>query len=389
MGKNSRFPGSAVIAISGAFTEGVLNISAASGIKLRNIRRREDCCLELEVPQHSLGEIEKICEKCSCSMEIKSLKGGKKALNFIRRRACLLSALALMAAILAVSSFFVWDIRIEADGNIDREKVLRVLSDCGLEEGTFWPSLSSDTLRCRALAKLPELSWIGLRVSGSRAYVKVKLTRPVRPYEEDAGVWTDLTALHPGKIREVQIFRGRALVSAGDDVKAGQILASGRTESMTSGPSYTSARGRVMAETERELCSVCPYETPVKVGTKNRRTHFAVKFCEKRINLYFCSGKSIDGCDKIIKEYNLGVEGLFTLPLSIVREELVKYETETGACMTERQMEENLLMKLEHEIRGKIVSADCSPVYQDNIMKMRLRALCIENIAKAEERQIP
>lgn len=45
---------------------------------------------------------------------------------------------------------------------------------------------------------------------------------------------------------------------------------------------------------------------------------------KKKNKFYFGSGKDIDECDKIVHEYNLGVEGLFALPVSLVREELIR-----------------------------------------------------------------
>ena len=112
------------------------------------------------------------------------------------------------------------------------------------------------------------------------------------------------------------------------------------------------------------------------------QSRIALKIGGKRINFYQNGGKTIDGCDKIVHEYNLGIEGLFRLPLSIVREELRPYRVKELSRDPAEEIGQRMLASLAEHIEGEIVFSSLSTAQVDGMTVVTLRAQCRENIAK-------
>ena len=163
----------------------------------------------------------------------------------------------------------------------------------------------------------------------------------------------------------------------------GELLVSGLMDSLSSGSKFVRAKAKVMADTWHELSAVCPAEEEVKEPGFLSRSRFALVFGKRRINLYFDSGKAIDGCDKIIHEYKLGVEGLFALPVTLVREELIPYETELQPAYDRDAMARQLEKQLLEGMDGEVLSRSFSEGESGGLYVLTLRSHCLEDIVLA------
>ncbi len=82
-------------------------------------------------------------------------------------------------------------------------------------------------------------------------------------------------------------------------------------------------------------------------------------------------------------EYNLGIDGLFRLPLTFVREELRPYRATEDAPDLAEEAGQRLIASLAERIDGQILSAKLSFSEKDGLTVVTLRAHCLENIAKS------
>ena len=273
-----------------------------------------------------------------------------------------------------LSSLFVWSVEVRGAERVSRGEILRALEDAGLTVGSFWPGLPADLLRSRALQQLPELGWMSVNVCGSRAIVQVR-EREEKPLLETETGEESLFASSGGVVRRISVLSGRAEVQAGEPVTAGQLL-------VTAIPGQGRARGSVTAETWRELIAVRPALETEKDPGRWRYSRFALIFGKRRLNLYFSSGKAIDGCDKIVSEYTLGQRGLFALPIRVVRETVVPCRTrETKAGFAD--IAARLMTRLQSGLEGQVLEHSCTAAEKDGLLIVTLRAHCMENIALA------
>ena len=374
--------------ILGAEPELLLDRCAGRGLPLMAIRRVDGCTVKVRLWERDLPALRELAEACGCELGRLRLRGGSRGRARLWARRFLLLGLGLMAALLLCSSLFVWEIEVRGCDRLTEGQVLRALADCGVERGTYWPGISQELVRGQMLSKLPELAWMTVNLSGSRAIVLVS-ERQEKPELRQEDVPADIVAACPGIVRSVTVLNGRCLVAPGDAVLAGEILVTGAGESLTGPPHPQRAMAEIQAETWHELTAVCPLEALQNCDEGRVHSRFALQIGRNRLNLGAFSQKGLDECDKIVHEYTVGIKGLFALPLTLVRE-VFRARTETGT-ETDRaaEMEAALQKRLETQIDGEILSASFSVSRTDGLLVVTLRANCLENIAQTAEYPLP
>lgn len=372
------------VEVCGAFPETVLNACAMQALELWDMKCEDDHTLRFCVYERDIPALEDIARRCMCDMSVLGTAGGSTRRRFLKNHVWLLVSLLVTLGILAASSLFIWDIDVYGCDELSEGEVLRALSDCGVDCGAYWPALSVDMIRADMLTRLPELAWMTVNVSGSRAIVLVE-ERVEKPeiYIESAGA--DIVAAHTGIIRRLSVLNGTPLVGTGQSVTAGETVISGTMESLSRDARYVRAQGGVTADTWYELSAVCPAQMQEKTPRAGIRRRFALKFGKSRYNFYFSSGNTVDGCDKIIHNYNAGIRGLFALPVTLVVEELRPYRLSGAVPADTAAMGARLEARLTDGLRGVVLSSSVTEGDNGGLAVVTLRAACRENIAQVKE----
>ena len=378
---NTALLGEVRIELCGAFPQSALNSLSSSGVELWQVEWVDDCTLRFSFHERELAYVEDTAKKCMCETKLLSTRGGRISLRHLWKRKWLILSTAFVAILLMISSQFIWEIDVRGNEELSRGEILRALADCGVRCGSYRHAVSPDLVRSAMIEKLPDIGWMALNVSGSRAVVLIR-EREEKPeiYAENKS--SDMIASKDGLIRKTLVQNGRALVHAGDAVLKGETLISGTMDSITNGTRYVCAAGQVIADTWYERSAVCPSQEAIKSPSKLSRLRFAVVFGKRRINLFISSGKAIDECDKIVKEYALGIDGLFAMPVRLVCEKLTPYKSTVDTAADEASMRRNLSDTLDQNVCGEIVSKHFSSAEADGLFVVTLRAHGIENIAE-------
>lgn len=377
-----RVKGGIRLEIMGTVPESFLNTCALNAVELWNMECVDACTLRVSAAAGELPRLEAIAQKCMCRLSVIERLGAEKHRAGIKRRWYLPLFMFAAAILLMVSSLFVWDIRVEGCSELSRAQVLRALEDCGVKEGCFWPGISSDMVRSRVIQKLPRIAWLSVNVNGSRARVTVRERQP-KPEIYDESSPVNIVAAKTGIIRQMSVLNGMALAAPGDTVMQGDVLVSAYPAGLGGQPRQLRAKADVYADTWYELSAVS-LPLPEKHSRGPGFGRLALKFGKNRINFYISSRKSVDECDKIIREYKIGVEGLFTLPITIVYESYRPYRHE-GMCQPEGEMlRQSLYEGLMGQIQGSIEYSAFTEAAADGVSTVTLRAQCLENIAAEE-----
>ena len=370
--------------IHGAEPELLLNRCGEAGLQLGQIRRTEPFTLTAQLRERDLPALRQLAAGCGCEVQVDAIRGGSRGRAVLRARAVLLCALVLVGAALLASSLFLWEIRVEGCETLTRGQVLRVLADCGVERGSFWPGMDPDLVRSKVLTALPQLQWMTVNVSGSRATVLVR-ERAEPPEEIPKGACADIVAGSAGVITETAVLRGHALVQPGDAVLEGETLVSGTVESLTAPPRRLWAMAEIRAETWHELTAVCPLETLREPDTGKSFGRVALQIGKKRWYLGRIGGKALDECGTIVHEYNVGLEGLFALPVKLLREERQAAGSDETELDRENEMKTALLRRLEASLDGEVLETAYSVERNEELLTVTLRARCRESIARTVE----
>ena len=370
------------IELRGGGTERLLNACAEAGLPLRDISFSENSCLHATLRQSDLQRMEKTAALFQCEMRTLELWGG--GVKRLRARSRLAAFAAVCAVLLALSSLFIWDFEVKGNERLSKGEILRALSDCGVSEGCFWPAADAERVRGEMLLRCGDLAWMTLNVRGSRATVLV-LEREEKPELYDEGAAADLVAARAGVVRELNVKNGRTLVGRGALVEAGQTLVSGTMDSPTGQTRLVRAAGGVTAETWPERSIFLSPGARRKERVNGLRLIVGLRWGKNRIDLVTNSRKELDECDKIVKEYTLGIPGMFRFPLGLCVEIYRPYRIAGEAEPYLPGAKARALGALEEEIDGEILSYE----FEEGDGRIVLRAHCLENIALTKEKENP
>lgn len=177
------------------------------------------------------------------------------------------------------------------------------------------------------LSAVPELEWAGVNTRGFVAVISVRERSPEEP-PEPAGDAGGIVAAMDGVVRSCTVLSGNPLCRPGQAVRRGELLVSGYTD-------YgiciraTPAKAEIYGDTLRSFTAFTPGKRENRGVETRRETKYSLVIGKKRINFYKGSGISHGSCVKMSSEKKWTLPGGFTLPVSLVTEEWVWYETET------------------------------------------------------------
>ena len=376
--------GSVLCEIRGAAPLRCLNALGEAGIEAKRAERADEFTLRLTLDERDYSAAAAIAARSQCELARISSRGGALLARRLRRRIALLTAAVVCFALLAAGSLFVWEIDISGCESVTEGEVRRALASAGVAEGSFWPAWDADAVKNHLLLEIPELAWAGVSVSGSRAEVRVR-ERIERPELASDGAPGSITAAASGIIERMEVYEGAPAVSVGDAVAVGETLVSGEMASAVGDTRYVRARAAVTARTYVELtaCALLKYGRLLEADTHSR---WSLIIGSGRVNFFRGSSQTPPGCGKIIEEYPLAWEGVFRLPVTLVRETVIEYsaqEAEEDPALLEQRLAEALQSRLERRLegRGEALSVHFTARESGGALYVTLRAECREDIA--------
>ena len=377
--------GSVRAEVSGAAPQRLLNAMSEADMPFWDAVPQDAFTICLGLYSRDLRDAKALASRCQCELKLLRESGAPVVKRRLRRRVALLVTAVSCFALLAASSLFAWDIRVEGNEQVSTGEILRALAGCGVEPGAFWPGWSSDEIRNSVILDIPELAWLGVSVDSSRAVIRVR-ERTEAPELVNSEGMGSVTARTTGIIDSMRVYQGAPLVAVGDAVVAGETLVSGEMPSEVGDTRYVRASAEIRARTWYEMSASAPLEYS-GLEQSDSRTRWALVIGDKRINFYLGSSQTPTGCGKIITEYPLAWESVFTLPVTLVREQTLEYDSAAAAEDEEElsgRLEAVLRSTLERELsgRGEILDAQFTSSASDGRLVVTMRAECMEDIAE-------
>lgn len=382
--------GTARLEITGADPEQILNFCAENGVEFWDTSPKTELTVQITIYAADYPLLQSQNGKNGCELRLIAAKGGKNISRSMKRRLALCIGVGLCIVLLALSSLFVWRIDISGNDKLSDGVILRALSECGVENGAFWPALSSDEVRSDVLMKLPDIAWLSVNVHNSIAEVVIH-ERIAKPDIVDEAEYADVKATKAGYITKLSVLEGKALVSVGDTVSKGDTLISGTMDSETADDRFVHAMGTVQARTWYEINAQTPLYETVKAEKGHSRTSFSLVFGKNLIKISTDSRNNSASCAKMNKLRYASLGEAFTLPVGIIKQEstefkLQKQRIDENAAI--QRLKQNLLAELKRRIGDGSVSQTSFTVSKnDELLTVTLRAECIEDIGVEYDRK--
>ncbi|MBR1497193.1 MAG: sporulation protein YqfD [Oscillospiraceae bacterium] len=380
----NRTAGWTLCRVSGAMPGAFLNGCAAGGIEPLSVASEGDFSLLVRLRGRDLPRAGQTARQSQCTLTVLAEGGAPRLGRQVLKRLALAAGLAAVLALLVWSRFHIWEIEVRGNENVPTARILDALRECGVSPGYFWPGLTSDNLRSELLIELPELSWATVNIYGSRAEVLVRERVP-KPELWDAEAPIDLVAAKAGYIEAVTALNGAPAAAPGKAVLPGEVLISSRVSSAFAGERRVHAAGSVRARTWYELSAAVPLSAGQKLYTGEKRSRWALVIGKNRWNLYKSGGISRGDCERRSERWSLSLGGLFSLPVTLVRETEAGYTLREGQRdlnLARKAMEAGLMDTLRRAVgEGEIGETHFSASEGKRLLTVCLRAGATENIA--------
>lgn len=290
------------IFVKGENLEKFLNMAAGRGIYLWDIRRLGKNEILVKARLSAVRPLRHIGRKSNCRFRFKDRQGLPFIVGRLKRRKSLVIGLIVFLAGLYTLSSFVWFVDIQGNHKLEQEAIIKIAAEAGLKTGAVKFTVDTAKVENHIKERLPEVSYVGLTVNGTRATIEIAEKTIIQRPE---AVPANIISKKSGLIKEVLVLVGNPMVKEGDTVVPGQVLISGvipppqqeipeTTETTDSEqveplpPTYVQARGVVRARVWYEGYAEVPMTQDVTGDTGKSFTRVRIKFRGKEIIL---SGK--------------------------------------------------------------------------------------------------
>lgn len=326
------------------------------GISIDDLQFTDSLSCSFHIPKNTLPEIKKLCRKRGDSFQILWEGGMIQELTRMKSRICLslcLLMLFILTLFLPTRIFFV---TVQGNKKIPEREILAHADACGISFGASRREVRSEKVKNALLSCLDSLQWVGVNTSGCTAIISVRERTEAdsTPKRQSFG---NVVAIRDGYILSGTVTNGTALFSAGQVVKAGDVLISGFTD-CGQFIQTSVAQGEVFAQTQWSLKAATTDCFQSITEKEDKRYKVSLLFRKKRINLWKGSGIFDSSCGRMYKEYYITLPGNFQLPIALCIEQYTDYELHLKKVLPD-EAERNLVdfqeeYLTEQMIAGKI-----------------------------------
>jgi similar to stage IV sporulation protein len=218
-----------------------------------------------------------------------------------------------------VLSSFIWSIQITGVSTANMREIERNLSELGVKPGALKLNIAVSEIENNMLIRMGSLSWIKVRIEGTRAGIEVKerLAPPKMVPEKEP---CSIIAGKDGIIAKIVSAKGDVLVEQGEPVRKGQVLVTGIIQRENTETRYVHSRAEIKARTWYEGVKAVPFEKVEKVRSGKKKSIVYIFAGNKKLKIKN-SIISYKNYDKIEKSTRFIDTDRFQLPFGILIEE--------------------------------------------------------------------
>jgi len=227
--------GAVRIRIYGAIPEKFINLCLARGILLWGVSKENDAILAY-LRLTDFFRVRPLVRMSQTRLEVAGFYGCPFTLKRIRRRKMLIAGAVLFLILLHMLTSFVWFVDVSGQKYLSADEIKNIARQKGLRPGVSKDGVNIRTVENGILFSLPEVAWVGISLTGTRAMIEV--VEKTLPKPEDKSP-ADIVATKDGVITEIIAIAGQPLVNKGDTVKKGDVLIKGQVQTTPAEPALS------------------------------------------------------------------------------------------------------------------------------------------------------
>ena len=370
--------GSVVVQLTSADIGSALNKLTKANIPVSALRHINDLTVELEIIRRDYRRLCTLLEGSGTRVKLIKRKGLYWKYKSLLRRPVLTVGIALYVLFVLAVPSRVFFVQVEGNSAVSDRQILEAAESCGIVFGANRRQVRSERIKNALLEKIPQLQWVGVNTRGCVAVISVRERQESETKKET--VKGSIVASQDAIIQQITVLRGTQLCRVGQAVKAGQMLVSGYKDYGIS-LKFTGAEAEIYGQTERSLETVTLATGLQRREITRREQKFSLIIGKKQINFYKDSGILHTSCVKMYEKIYLTLPGDYTLPIALVRQEILYYDTAEVRCDDFAFMENASREYLKRQmIAGTILTESVSLYEEDNICRISGQYGCLEMI---------
>ncbi|MGA8943110.1 MAG: sporulation protein YqfD [Thermoactinomyces sp.] len=372
----------------------LVNQAVQAGMMIEDIEWLDEHRIRLRIPLSQFLAFYKLRRQAGIRIRITKKEGFPFLLKRIKKRKFFIGGFVLFFIFIFMFTSLIWKVKIEGTEKISSKQVQALLEKEGVYPGQWKMRLPDrEEIQYRLLKQLPQASWVGYRVEGTRVVVTV--VEKKEPQQEpdtagDAGP-VHLVATKNALIYDMQVERGYPLVEVNDVVQKGQTLVSGIYGDVEGSKSrnIVGAKGKVWGEVWYESDVVIPLERKRKVYTGERVKRNCPYLFSYVIENPFAKKPAFKNVD-VIEHFHLLKLAKWTLPLGWVEVESLETEWMAEKLTVNQAVQEGLVQAKEDLLQkigldGRILGEKVLQKRQENgKVYLKVHFDVIENIARIQ-----
>lgn len=331
----------------GEYPEDFINLAAAEGIELWNLKREKDV-LYATARLWQIKDVKNLAKKCRLVYTEKEERGLVKTVKNYRFRYGLAAGAVILCVFVFLSSRFLWRVNVTGCNLIDETKLEEKLAEYGIKIGGKAVRHDLDDVQLKLLRDFSELAFISINIKGSSAEIEVT-ERKIPPETIDQYDPCNIVASKSGQIVSVRVYSGVTLCKKDEVVSKGQLLVSGIFDSKYVGFRMVHAKADIKALTEEKITSEKYYNYEAQERTGNEKTYYTFNVLGLSFTFPFGSCPFSES-ETENEEKTLRIGDGFYLPMSL--EKTTYYETSpVNKTRTPKEAEEEARREAEEKLR--------------------------------------
>lgn len=221
-----KITGELEVTATGLSPEKLLNIAAKNNISLSGVRRLSYTQLCFNIGPADYNRLKKLLPEGRYKLNIGSSRGLSLMLYAFRARYCLIAGIIVSIVLAFFASSRIWFVKVRGCEKVSEENVLQLLESYGLKSGARVSGEELDEMEKQLMHDISDISWVGISRRGVNIYAYIKESSEL-PESTPIDKPADVVALKDGVVEKVTVLQGRAVVTQGQTVRAGDVLISG------------------------------------------------------------------------------------------------------------------------------------------------------------------
>jgi similar to stage IV sporulation protein len=350
--------GYAIIIVEGLKIERFINMAISNGIYIWDIKKLSYTSISAKIGLENFGKMREIVRKTDSSIAIKEKRGFPFMMKNLKRHKLFTASVLILMVMIYVMCSYIWMIEVTGTKTVDPKIVMDIINQEGLKEGTRKAKLDKHYIENKVLIKLPQLSWVGIQVRGTKAVVEVveKRQEPELISKTDA---CDIIAVKSGVIHKILVLNGDGMVKDGVTVKKGQVLVTGTIIRENTEPRLVHSLAQVTGRTWYEDAEEMDLQQIEFKDTGRRTTHYMLKVLDKELG--FKKTIPYSEYNEVREEKNIISFGNYIFPvklISISYKEVVKVPKTLTIEQAKKRCEERLNERLKLQLSENAVVLD-------------------------------